>query len=54
MTFLIVAVLAIVAWVAATVVFGYGGLIIGALIGVGVMYAFILGLTASGMFAKKS
>ncbi|MCE1235300.1 MAG: hypothetical protein LWW93_02970 [Hyphomicrobiales bacterium] len=53
MTFLIPALLAIVIWVAATVVFGYAGLIIGALIAVAAMYAFILALTASGMFAKK-
>lgn len=53
MTVLIPALLAVVLWVAATVVFGYAGLIIGALIGVAVMYAFILALTASGMFAKK-
>lgn len=54
MTFIIAALVAIVAWIAATVVFGYAGLIIGALIAVAGMYAFILGLTASGMFAKKS
>lgn len=53
MTFLIPALLAIVIWVAATVVFGYAGLIIGALIGVAAMYAFILALTASGLFGRK-
>lgn len=45
--------LAIVVWVAATVAFGYAGLIVGALIGVATMYAFILALTASGLFARK-
>ena len=44
--------LAVVVWVAAIVAFGYGGLIVGALIGVAVMYAFILALTASGLFKK--
>ena len=46
--------LAIVVWVAAVVAFGYAGLIVGALIGVAAMYVFILALTASGLFAKKS
>ena len=53
MSFVIFALLAVVAWIAATVVFGYAGLIIGALISVAVMYVLILGLTASGLFAKK-
>lgn len=53
MLVLIAMLLAAVVWVAATVMFGYAGLIIGALIGVAVMYAFILALTASGLFGKK-
>lgn len=44
---------ATVVWIVATVFYGYPALIIGALIAVAVMYAFILALTASGMFAKK-
>ncbi len=52
MSVLIAMLLAVVVWVGATVMFGYAGLIIGALVGVAVMYAFILALTASGLFAK--
>lgn len=53
MLVLIAMLLAVVVWVGAVVMFGYAGLIIGALVGVAVMYAIILGLTASGLFAKK-
>lgn len=53
MLVLISMLVAVVVWVAATVMFGYAGLIVGALVGVAVMYAFIIGLTASGLFAKK-
>lgn len=44
---------AVVLWIVATVIWGYPALIIGALIAVALMYAFILALTASGMFGKK-
>lgn len=53
MLVLISMLLAIVVWVLATVMFGYAGLIIGALVGVAAMYLFIIGLTASGLFAKR-
>ena len=53
MLVLISMLLAIVVWVLATVMFGYAGLIIGALVGVAAMYLFIIGLTASGFFAKR-
>ena len=45
---------AVVLWIVATVIWGDPALIIGALIGVALMYAFILALTASGLFAQKS
>lgn len=54
MLVLIAMLLALVVWIAATVIFGYAGLIIGALIAVAAMYVIILALTASGLFAKKS
>ncbi len=53
MLVLISMLVAIVVWVLATVMFGYAGLIIGALVGVAAMYLFIIGLTASGLFAKR-
>lgn len=52
---LIILVLAalIVAFVASVVVFGYPGLIVGALIGVALAFAAILVLTADGLFPQK-
>lgn len=47
-------VVAALVWIVATVIFGYPALIIGALVGVAAMFAFVIALTAGGLFASKS
>ncbi len=48
------AVVATLVWIVATVIFGYPALIIGALTGVAVMFAFVIALTGGGLFGSKS
>lgn len=48
------ALVGVVVWIVATVFFGYPALIIGALIAVALMYAFILALTGAGLFGSKT
>ncbi len=48
------AVVATLVWIVATVIFGYPALIIGALTGVAVMFAFVIALTGGGLFAPKN